>query len=99
MAGKIDCSAETVRMWVLQAERAAGTRPGLTSDERAQPKTLERENRELRRANEILRKASVDSTGQRTRRRAPTRGRPPDPAGRDSAIRTTSSRGGSVRSR
>jgi transposase len=59
IAGKIGCSAETLRKWVQQAERDAGTRPGLTGDERAQLKTLERENRELKRANEILRKASA----------------------------------------
>jgi transposase len=56
---KIGCSAETLRKWVLQAERDQGLRPGLTSDERARLKELERENRELRRANEILRKASA----------------------------------------
>ena len=59
IAGKIGCSAETLRKWVRQAERDEGLRPGLTSDERARLKELERENRELRRANEILRKASA----------------------------------------
>jgi transposase-like protein len=57
MAEKIGCSGETLRKWVLQAERDAGRRPGLTTEERARLKELERENRELRRANEILRKA------------------------------------------
>jgi transposase-like protein len=48
-----------LRKWVRQAERDAGEKPGLTSDERARLKALERENRELRQANEILRKASA----------------------------------------
>ena len=56
---KFGCSAETLRKWVRQAERDEGTRPGLSSDERARMKELEREVRELRRANEILRKASA----------------------------------------
>jgi len=47
------------RSWVRQAERDAGQRPGLTTDERARLKQLERENFELRRANEILKKASA----------------------------------------
>ncbi len=59
IAGKIGCSAETLRKWVRQSEVDSGRRGGLTSDERAQMKELERENRELRRANEILRKASA----------------------------------------
>jgi transposase-like protein len=59
IASKIGCSAETLRGWVRQAERNAGQRAGLTSDERERLKALERENRELRRANEILRKASA----------------------------------------
>ena len=46
-------------MWVRRAERDQGLRPGLTSDERARMKALEREVRELRQANEILRKASA----------------------------------------
>jgi transposase len=56
---KIGCSAETLRHWVRQAERDQGRRPGLTTDERQRLKQLERENVELRRANEILKKASV----------------------------------------
>ncbi len=56
---KIGCSAETLRKWVLQAEVDKGKRPGLTTDEQARMKELERENRELRRANEILKKASA----------------------------------------
>ena len=59
IAGKIGCTAETLRLWVRRAERDQGLRPGLTTDERARMKSLEREVRELRQANEILRKASA----------------------------------------
>ena len=59
VAGKIGCNAETLRGWVRQAERDAGQRPGVTTDERARLVALEREVKELRRANEILRKASA----------------------------------------
>jgi transposase len=59
IAAKMGCTAETLRGWVRQAERDAGRRPGLTSSERERLKELERENRELKRANEILRKASA----------------------------------------
>jgi transposase len=59
MAEEIGCSAETLRHWVRQAERDQGLRPGLTTDERQRLKQLEREVFELRRANEILRKASA----------------------------------------
>ena len=59
IAAKIGCSGETLRNWVRQAERDLGKRAGLTSDERERLKQLERENRELKRANEILRKASA----------------------------------------
>ena len=59
IASKIGCTAETLRRWVRQAERDEGRRSGPTSDERARLKALERENRELRQANEILRKASA----------------------------------------
>ena len=59
IAEKIGCTAETLRKWVRQAERDLGRRPGLTTDERERLKELERENRELKRANEILRKASA----------------------------------------
>jgi transposase-like protein len=59
IADKIGCSPETLRKWIQQAERDQGQRPGLTTDERAQLKELKRENFELRRANEILRKASA----------------------------------------
>lgn len=50
---------ESLRVWVRRAETGEGKRPGLTSDERKRLKELERENRELRRANEILKSASV----------------------------------------
>ncbi len=59
IAEKIGCSAEALRTWLRRAERDAGQRPGLTTDEQERLKALERENRELRRANEILRKASA----------------------------------------
>jgi transposase-like protein len=59
IAGKIGCTAETLRRWVRQAERDQGRRAGVTSTERDRLKELERENRELKRANEILRKASA----------------------------------------
>ena len=59
IAGKIGCSPETLRNWVRQAERDAGARPGPTSDEKARIRELERENRELKQANEILREAST----------------------------------------
>lgn len=59
IASKIGCTAETLRKWVRQAERDTGQRPGLTTQERQRLKELERENRELKRANEILRKASA----------------------------------------
>jgi transposase len=59
IAEKIGCTTESLRKWVRQAERDQGRKPGLTTDERERLKALERENRELRRANEILRKASA----------------------------------------
>jgi transposase len=52
-------TAETLRKWVRQAEVDAGKRPGVTSEEHAEIKRLKRENAELRRANEILKAASV----------------------------------------
>src|SRR3712207_8803616 len=57
IAGKIGCTVETLRRWVRQAERDQGLRAGSTTAERERIKALERENRELRQANEILRKA------------------------------------------
>jgi transposase len=59
IASKMGCTAETLRKWVRQAERDQGGRSGLTSSDRDRLKELERENRELKRANEILRKASA----------------------------------------
>jgi transposase-like protein len=59
IAAKIGCSGETLRNWVRQSERDQGVRPAATTDERERIKALERENRELRQANEILRKASA----------------------------------------
>jgi len=56
---KIGCTAETLRKWVRRVERDEGVRPGLTTDERQRLKDQEREIRELKRANEILRKASA----------------------------------------
>ena len=56
---KLGCSTEALRRWVRQSEREGGQRAGLTTDERARLKTLEREVVELKRANEILRKASA----------------------------------------
>jgi transposase len=59
IAAKIGCTAETLRRWMRQAERDRGVRPGTTTDERDRIRALEREVRELRQANEILRKASA----------------------------------------
>ena len=59
IAAKIGCTAETLRGWVRQAERDQGLRAGPTTDDRERIKALEREVRELRQANEILRKASA----------------------------------------
>jgi len=56
---KLGIRTESLRRWIRQAERDAGQRPGLTTDERQRLKQLERENVELKRANEILRKASA----------------------------------------
>ncbi len=59
IAAKIGCTAETLRGWVRQHERDSGQREGVTSADKERIKALERENRELRQANEILRKASA----------------------------------------
>jgi transposase len=59
IAGKLGMTNETLRKWVRQAEIDGGARPGVSSVEAERVKALERENRELRRANEILKAASV----------------------------------------
>src|SRR5690606_35495758 len=59
IAGKIGCSAQTLTNSVRQAERDTGRRDGVTTSDLERMKALERENRELKRANEILRKASA----------------------------------------
>jgi transposase len=59
IAEKIGCSPESLRKWLRRTEIDSSSRSGVTSDERARMKDLEKENRELRRANEILRKASA----------------------------------------
>lgn len=59
IAAKIGCTAETLRKWIRQLEVDNGLHPGAPSDSSKRIKDLERENRELRRANEILRKAAA----------------------------------------
>ncbi len=59
IAEKIGCSPESLRKWLRRTQIDSGSRPGVTSDERSRMMELEKENRELRRANEILRKASA----------------------------------------
>jgi transposase len=59
IAAKCGMTAETLRKWIRRAEVDTGTRPGLTTDERERLRSLERENREPRRANEILKAASA----------------------------------------
>ena len=59
IAAKIGCTGQTLNEWLKQAERDSGRKPGLTTDMATRLKALERENRELRQANEILRKASA----------------------------------------
>src|SRR5213592_2330301 len=79
IAGKLGCTTETLRRWVRQAERDTGQRSGLTTDERQRLKELEREVRELRRANEILKKASAyfaQAELDRPRNRPALRGHP-----------------------
>ena len=70
VAETLGCTVEALRRWVRQAERDAGKRAGLTTDERAELKRLLRENFELRRANEILKKASADVAQAELDRRA-----------------------------
>ena len=59
IAAKIGCTAQTLNEWVKKAERDSGFRAGVPTDVATKLKALERENRELRQANEILRKASA----------------------------------------
>lgn len=59
IAAKVGCTGETLRKWVRQSEQDQGIREGLSGDDRERHKALERENRELKRANEILRQASA----------------------------------------
>ena len=59
IAAKIGCTAQTLHEWVKKADRDSGRRPGIATDVADKLKALERENRELRQANEILRKASA----------------------------------------
>jgi transposase len=59
IAGKLGVGTEALRLWLRRAQIDEGERPGLTSQERERLKQLERENRELRRANEILKAASA----------------------------------------
>ena len=59
IAGKLGCSPDSLRVWVRQAQRDGGERPGQTTAEKTRIKELEREVRELRQANEILKKASA----------------------------------------
>jgi len=59
ISGKIGCTAQTLNGWVKQAAVDSGRKPGLTTDIAAKLEALERENRELRQVNEILRKASA----------------------------------------
>jgi transposase len=59
IAGKLGVGTEALRVWLRRARVDEGQRPGLTSEERERLKQLERENRELRRANEILKAASA----------------------------------------
>jgi transposase len=67
IAQKCGMTAETLRKWVRQVEVDGGRRPGVSSDEAARIKELERENKELRRANEILKAARLSSRGSSTR--------------------------------
>src|SRR4051794_23012077 len=70
VAAKIGCTTETLRKWVRQAERDAGQRPGPTGAERERIEALERGDRGLRQANEILRKASACFAGAELDRRS-----------------------------
>jgi transposase-like protein len=94
IAQKVGCAPETPRLWVRQTERDRGERPGLTTDERDRLKALEREVRELRQANGILREARA----RILRRRSSTAGSSHDRVHRRSSRRLRGSEGSSVRS-
>ena len=68
VAEKLGCPVEVLRRWVRQAERDTGQRAGLTTDERARLKQLEKENAELRRANEILKASAYFAQAELDRR-------------------------------
>jgi transposase-like protein len=70
IAEKVGCNPETLRNWLPQAERDAVAAAGMTTSERDRVRQLERENKELRRANEILRKASAYFTQAELDRRS-----------------------------
>ena len=59
VATKIGCTAETLRKWISKIEVDSGVKPGISTDQAQRTKALEREVRELKRANEILRKAAA----------------------------------------
>jgi transposase len=59
IAAKVGCTGQTLNEWLKKAERDNGRAPGVTTEMAAKLKALERENRELRQANDILRKASA----------------------------------------
>ena len=70
IAEKLNVHRESLRLWVRRAETDSGARPGLTSDDRARMRELERENKELRRANEILKAAATFFGAELDRRSA-----------------------------
>src|ERR1700689_338855 len=83
IAAKIGCTAQTLHEWVKKAERDSGVRAGVPTDVATKLKALERENRELRQANEILRKGGVKVTeARRHAARPPSRERRSMPRGR-----------------
>jgi transposase len=72
VAAKIGCTTQTLSEWIKRTEVDAGRRAGLPTDAAARLKALERENRELRQANEILRKASAYFAVEELDRRSKT---------------------------
>jgi len=71
ISDKLGMTSETLRRWVRQTETDEGRRAGLTTDERERLNELERENRELRRANEILKSAAAFFGAELDRRQRP----------------------------